>query len=279
MNSSELILNNDGSVYHLLLNPDDVSDTIITVGDPDRVSKVSALFDRVDFRMQKREFVTHTGTLSGKRLTVISTGIGTDNIDIVLNELHALKVMANDLATPYKLIRLGTSGAVRPDVEVDSILISSAAIGLDGLMHFYDWNKDQNEIDELIAQNEKWKHLPRPYAALANSELVHKFSPMADKLGVTLTAPGFYAPQGRSVNVRARVSDFVGLLGGSTFSGQAITNLEMETSGIYGLASLLGHHAVSISAILANRATGEFSKKGDEVMEGMIKKALEVVVG
>lgn len=278
MNSSELILNNDGSVYHLSLNPDNVSDTIITVGDPDRVSKVSALFDSIDFKMQKREFVTHTGTLSGKRLTVISTGIGTDNIDIVLNELHALKVMANDLATPYKFIRLGTSGAVRPDVKVDSILISSAAIGMDGLMHFYDWNENQNEIDELIAQNEKWKLLPRPYAAMANNELVGKFSPMTDKLGVTLTAPGFYAPQGRSVNAPTRVSDFVALLGSSTFIGQPITNLEMETAGIYGLASLLGRQAVSISAILANRATGEFSKKGYEVVERMIEKALEVLV-
>ncbi|WP_417603633.1 nucleoside phosphorylase [Owenweeksia hongkongensis] len=279
MNSSELILNNDGSVYHLSLKPGDVSETIITVGDPDRVSKVSALFDSVDFRMQKREFVTHTGALSGKRLTVISTGIGTDNIDIVINELHSLKVLANDLDKPYTFIRLGTSGAVRPDVKVDSILISSAAIGLDGLLHFYDWNESQDEIDELIAQSEKWKLLPRAYAAMANSELVNRFSPIADKLGVTLTAPGFYAPQGRSVNTPARISDFVGLLGSSTFTGVPITNLEMETAGIYGLASLLGHEAVSISAILASRATGEFSKKPDEVVEMMINRALEVLVG
>lgn len=278
MNSSELILNNDGSLYHLSLKPGDVSDTIITVGDPDRVPKVSSLFDSIDLQVHKREFVTHTGTLSGKRLTVISTGIGTDNIDIVFNELHALKVLANDLANPYKFIRLGTSGAVRADVAVDSILISSAAIGLDGLMHFYDWNENQEELEDLINQNEKWKLLPRPYAALANSNLVNRFSPLADALGVTLTAPGFYGPQGRSVNAPTRVADFVGLLNSSTFDGVPVTNLEMETAGIYGMASLLGHQAVSISAILANRSTNEFSEKPKEVVEGMIKKALEILV-
>lgn len=278
MNSSELILNNDGSLYHLSLKPGDVSDTIITVGDPDRVPKVSSLFDSIDLQVHKREFVTHTGTLSGKRLTVISTGIGTDNIDIVFNELHALKVLANDLANPYKFIRLGTSGAVRADVEVDSILISSAAIGLDGLMRFYDWDENKEELEDFINQDEKWKLLPRPYAALANSNLVNRFSPIADELGVTLTAPGFYGPQGRSVNVPTRVSDFVGLLHSSTFNGVPVTNLEMETAGIYGMAFLLGHQAVSISAILANRVTNEFSEKPKEVVEGMIKKALEILV-
>lgn len=278
MNSSELILNNDGSVYHLSLKPGDVANTIITVGDPDRVAKVSQHFDSVDFKMQKREFVTHTGTLSGKRLTVISTGIGTDNIDIVFNELHSLKVLGNDLSNPYKFIRLGTSGAVRADVAVDSILISSAAIGLDGLLHFYEWDQNNAEVEALVAQDEKWQLVPRPYVAKAACELLQKFSPLANAFGATITAPGFYGPQGRNVNVPPRVANFVGLLNNSSFDGVPITNLEMETAGIYGMASLLGHQAISISAILANRVTGQFSEQADEVVERMIKKALEILV-
>ena len=277
-NSSELILNKDGSVYHLALKPGDVSDTVITVGDPDRVSLVSSLFDTIEVRKQKREFVTHTGRMSGKRISVISTGIGTDNVDIVINELHALKVMTGEQDQPYQFVRLGTSGAVRVDQSVDALLLSKDAIGLDGLMNFYKWDKYAVEIENLVDQNEDWKLLPKPYAASCDDALYERFIPLADAVGVTVTAPGFYAPQGRSVNVPARVKNFIQLLEKSSFNGKAITNLEMETAGIYGLSSLLGHEAISISAILANRSTGEFSKRPDEVVARMIHNALEILL-
>ncbi len=278
MNSTELILNADGSVYHLALKPGEVSNTVITVGDPERVAKVSQLFDSVEFNSEKREFVTHTGSYKGKRLTVISTGIGTDNIDIVFNELHSLKVMEGSLSKPYKFIRLGTSGTVRNDVAIDSILISEAAIGFDGLLHFYEWKQGEEEIEGLIQSDHRFLKLPRPYAAFAGKGLLAEFGSLADTIGVTVTAPGFYAPQGRSVNAPIKVPDFTELLSKSSLGGKPITNIEMETAGIYGLASLFGHEAISISAILANRSTGEFSQKPEKIVEDMIGEALEVIV-
>lgn len=278
MKSSELILNPDGSVYHLALKPGEVSNTIITVGDPERVAKVSDRFDSIELKKEKREFVTHTGFLGGKRLTVISTGIGTDNVDIVFNELHALKTLAGEEASGYKLIRLGTSGAVRPDQNIDTVLISSAALGLDGIMHFYKWNEAEQAVVEMIDKFPDWKNLPKPYAALGSDLLIEKFSSIADTIGVTVTAPGFYAPQGRSVNAPAKVPGFVELLGSTTFQGKPITNIEMETAGIYGLASLLNHQAISISSILANRSTGEFSQNPEAIVEKMIDNALEIMV-
>lgn len=277
-NRSELILNNDGSIYHLALKPGDVADTIITVGDPERVSKVSSFFDSVKLKKGKREFLTHTGEISGREVTVISTGIGTDNVDIVLNELHSLKVMSGEEQQPYSFIRLGTSGAVRPDVPMESVLISESAIGFDGLMHFYQREENDLLFDDLLRQDEAWGVLPKPYFAEVNSRLLQQFMPMADTTGITVTAPGFYAPQGRSVNAPAKVSNFIEVLGKSMLNGKRITNLEMETSGIYGLSLLMGHEAISISAILANRSTGEFSKNPETVVEDMIKKALEVIV-
>lgn len=278
MKSSELILNPDGSVYHLALKPGELSNTIITVGDPERVAKVSDRFDSIELKKEKREFVTHTGFLGGKRLTVISTGIGTDNVDIVFNELHALKTLAGEEASGYKLIRLGTSGAVRPDQNIDTVLISSAALGLDGLMHFYKWNKAEQAVAEMMDKFPDWKNLPKPYAALGSDLLINKFSSIAESIGVTVTAPGFYAPQGRSVNAPVRVPGFVELLGRSTFQGKPITNIEMETAGIYGLASLLNHQAISISSILANRSTGEFSQNPEAIVEKMIDNALEIMI-
>ncbi len=273
-----MILNSDGSVYHLALKPGEVSDTVITVGDPERVGKVSQLFDSTEIKREKREFVTHTGMYKGKRLTVISTGIGTDNIDIVFNELHSLKQMEGNLGNPYKFIRLGTSGTVRNDVAVDSVLISEAAIGFDGLLHFYEWHEGEKEIDALVKSDSRFEKLPRPYAAFAGSELISKFNTLADTIGVTVTAPGFYAPQGRSVNAPIKVPDFTQLLSQSSLGGKPITNIEMETAGIYGLASLFGHQAISISAILANRSTGEFSQNPEKVVEDMIAEALEIIV-
>ncbi len=278
MKSTELILNSDGSIYHLALKPGEVGDTIVTVGDPERVAKVSRLFDSIELKREKREFVTHTGVYRGKRLTVISTGIGTDNIDIVFNELHSLKDMAGTLDTPYQFIRLGTSGTIRDEVAVDSILISEVALGFDGLMHFYEWDEMEGDITKLLNGNPEFQKLPRPYAARADREILSRFEPMAHTTGVTITAPGFYAPQGRSVNAPARVGDFIGLLSKSSLAGRPITNIEMETAGIYGLSALFGHQAVSISSILANRSTGEFSARPEKVVEEMIQRALDISV-
>lgn len=270
-------MNKDGSIYHLALKPGEVSDTIITVGDPERVEKVSGLFDSVDIKRERREFVTHTGMISNRRVSVISTGIGTDNIDIVFNELHALKNMAND-SSPYKFIRLGTSGAVRPDQDINSILISKAALGFDGLLHFYDYSRGEEELNDMLKNTPEMKRLPRPYVAMGGGELIEYFTKMADAMGVTVTAPGFYAPQGRSVNTPAKLENFIDLLGKTSFMGDPITNIEMETAGIYGLADLLGHQAISISAILANRSTGEFSDKPEKIVEQLISNALELIV-
>ncbi len=278
MNNTELILNEDGSVYHLALSANEISDTIITVGDPSRVHKVSQYFDTIEIKREKREFVTHTGTLKGKRLTVMSTGIGTDNVDIVINELHALKVQANTLDKPYNIIRLGTSGTVQRAMPVDTILISEMALGFDGLLHFYEGIKQDDQIENFLNLNEGLKVLPRPYLAQADKSLLEHFSSIGQVSGVTVTAPGFYAPQGRNLFAKARVPLLVGLLEASHFHDKLITNIEMETAGIYGLASLLGHKAISISAILANRATGEFSTQADVVVDKMIENALKLIV-
>lgn len=281
MKSSELILNADGSIYHLALKPQQVADTIITVGDPDRVAKVSRHFDKIELKVNRREFVTHTGVMGGKRLTVISTGIGTDNIDIVFNELeclaHMQQVEQGGPKRQFQFIRLGTSGAVRPQVAIDSILCSGAALGLDGLMHFYQWKHLEDQIEKLRQSDLLWQQLPMPYAASPSEALVKFFFPLIEGRGVTLTAPGFYAPQGRSVNASTKAPGFIALLGRSDFNGNPITNIEMETAGIYALASLFGHQAISLSAILANRATGEFSQKPEKTVERLIEGALEVV--
>lgn len=278
MKKSELILNPDGSVYHLALKPGEVSDVVITVGDPERVGRVTQHFSEVELRVCRREFVTHTGTYKGRRLTVISTGIGTDNVDIVLNELHSLKEMEESVSNPFRFIRLGTSGSVRPEIPVNSVLISKAALGFDGLLHFYEHPQQVGDIEKLLTDQPSLKKLPQPYIAFAAKSLLHHFSRAADYQGVTVTAPGFYAPQGRNVNAPAVLPDFLEILGVSNFQGEAITNIEMETAGIYGLASLLGHEAISLSAILANRATGDFSDKADAVVEELILNALKLTL-
>lgn len=280
MNGTELILNKDQSLYHLNLKPGEISDLIITVGDPDRVEKVSRHFDVVEIRRSGREFVTHTGKRSGRRVSVISTGIGTDNVDIVLNELHVLHQASRGKyydAKQLTLIRLGTSGAVQPDINLDSILISEYALGLDNLLQFYRWEHLACEVAELIRQDERWRNLPRPYATQGDDGLIKAFAPIADVKGVTCTTPGFYAPQGRSVNLMPRVVNLVEMLQASVFNGQKVTNIEMETAGIYGMAALLGHRAISISALLANRLTGEFSQRAGETVDRMIEQALDIL--
>lgn len=283
MNKSELICNPDGSIYHLALLPGELASTIITVGDQDRVAEISKFFDSIELKRSNREFVTHTGRLGGKRISVISTGIGTDNIDIVLNEIQCL--FNRDLKTGEALkhstlqfIRLGTSGTVRSGIEVDSILASEAALGYDGLLHFYKNEFSELEVNEILEKHPELKALPKPYFAMADSGLLNHFKSVYETQGVTITAPGFYAPQGRSVNSPTKVDNFVNTLGKLEIKGIPITNLEMETAGIYGLSNLFGHRAISISAILANRITGEFSSNPSKVVERMIKNALEKII-
>ncbi len=280
---SELILNADGSIYHVNLLPEDISDTIITVGDPDRVADVSKHFDHIELKKGKREFITHTGTLNGTRLTVISTGIGTDNIDIVLNELDALANI--DLKTKtikstkkkLHIIRIGTSGAVQPDIAIDSFLISEISVGLDGLLNFYDTSSFQNKtLADQVNQHCNWDSKGIfAYAFNASEILIDKLISNRIRLGITVTNAGFYGPQGRTLRLKPALTDFHEKLTSFRFGAQRITNLEMETAGIYGLASLLGHHAISMNAILANRATGEFSKNPSQSVDALITYCLD----
>lgn len=279
---SELILNSDGSIYHLNLLPGDIADTIITVGDPERVSHVSCYFDSIEVRKSKREFVTHTGTLYGKRISVVSTGIGTDNIDIVLNELDTLVNIDLQTRLPkpqlqqLNLIRIGTSGAVQPDIPVNSLLVSRAAFGMDALMNYYQHQLSPAEkqlLDAFTATFPTGNTLS-PYIASANDLLLKSFATDLPQ-GITLTAPGFYAPQGRQIRAISTHTDLMNIVQKFHFNGQRITNLEMETAGIYGLAAALGHRAVSFNVILANRATKAFSKQSEKIMDQYIRQILE----
>ncbi|MCS6934255.1 MAG: nucleoside phosphorylase [Chitinophagales bacterium] len=282
---ADLIINPDGSIYHLALRPGQVADTIITVGDPYRVQEVSKHFDRIEHRISHREFVTHTGYLNNKRLTVISTGIGTDNVDIVLNELDALVNLdfttrsVKKEITSLQIIRLGTSGAVDETLPVDSIIISEHAIGLDGLMHYYEYTNNIQETVYVEAfTNHVKSHLSgtKPYIATADEKLLQQFESYFRK-GTTLTAAGFYAPQGRLVRAPLASSGFLKAVHSFRHKHFRITNLEMETAGIYGLGKLLGHRCLSISAILANRIQGQFSKEPQKSIERLITQALDII--
>lgn len=281
INESELILNADGSIYHLNLLPEDLASTVITVGDPDRVAKVSKHFDRIELKKGKREFITHTGYLGNRRLTVISTGIGTDNIDIVLNELDALanidfanRTVKTSL-TSLDIIRIGTSGAVQQDVEMGTILASAYGIGLDALMNYYQGSYDGEEQALQVELAEYFSALNlKPYVAKAGASLLDRIAFDLPK-GVTLTAPGFYAPQGRTVRSTNTIPNFINLISSFQYKDQRFTNLEMETAGIYALANMFGHQALSINAILASRVDGRFSSAPEEVVDKAIQLVLE----
>ncbi|ADV51078.1 purine or other phosphorylase family 1 [Cellulophaga algicola DSM 14237] len=282
LKASELVLNADNSIYHLNIVPEDLADTIITVGDPDRVPVVSKYFDTIEVKKGKREFHTHTGTLNGKRISVISTGIGTDNIDIVLNELDALVNINFDTRTinehkkQLDIIRIGTTGAIQPNIEVGDFLLSERAIGFDSLLRFYD---AKHILDEAL-QNSFMKHTDwskdksTPYVVSCDHDLAALF--MSDEMhkGFTATNVGFYGPQGRKLRLKTEDENLNAKLASFDYKGLKITNLEMETSGIYGLAKLLGHRAVSLNCILANRSTGEFLTNPTVATEKLIKFTL-----
>jgi len=279
---TELILNSDGSVYHLNLLPHQIAHDIITVGDPDRVNMVTKHFDKVIHKVQKREFHTQTGEFNGKPITVISTGIGTDNIDIVLNELDALvnidltKRIEKSNKTQLNFYRIGTSGALQSDIAVDSLLLSKHAIGFDSLMEYYQYQLTAEEkiLKDKIETNFK---LPKcNYLSTCSKQLLDKFS-AGFLSGITVTAPGFYGPQGRSIRLQTNKTELMENLILAPLDNIRVTNLEMETAGIYALAKLLGHNAISCNALLANRATKEFSKNPKQTMEKLIEKVLEVI--
>jgi uridine phosphorylase len=276
--NSELILNSDGSVYHLNLRPTDIADTIIFVGDPERVPKISKYFDSIEIKKQNREFVTHTGTLKNKKITVIATGIGTDNIDIVLNELDALVNINLETRTVHSklkslnIIRIGTSGALQADIPIDSFVVSEYAVGLDGLLHFYEFIQDDdiniNKTVEDIAS-------VQCYTAKASNKLLDLLADDIRK-GITLTASGFYAPQGRKLRLSPKNPNFIDDLSAQIFAeNKKITNFEMETSAIYGLGKMLGHHCISFNAILANRVLGQFSDKHEATVDNLICKNIK----
>ncbi len=278
--ASELILHKDGSVYHLGLRPEDLADTVITVGDPERVSSVSSRLDRVDIRKQNREFVTHTGWLGRRRISVVSTGIGTDNIDIVFNELDALvnidlqRREPSDQVRSLDIIRIGTTGSLQEDLPVDSFVRSVHAVGMDNLLHFYERAPAPTSAELLDSFCTHMAPLPvQPYIASCSPALLGSVCP-AIREGFTLTCPGFYAPQGRQLRYRASQADW--LLRASSWSEGAwrATNFEMETAGIYGMSEVLGHRALSLNAVIANRVQGRFSAQPEKTVIALIEQVL-----
>jgi uridine phosphorylase len=267
MKKTELITNADGSIFHLNLKPGDISDKIVIVGDPGRVDMLSSLLSDIRVRKENREFRTVTGTFDHGEITIISSGIGTDNIDIVLNELDAVVNInletgeMKDEPVSLKIVRLGTSGAIRGDIPAGSYLLSETAIGFDGLLHFYegyDWLLDTALSDTLVYHLEWPDTLSYPYAVNASKEMVELFQSENFKKGITISAPGFYAPQGRRLRLETFDNEMNSKLASYEFRGRTISNYEMESSAIYGLSGLLGHKAVTICAVIGNRVTGEF---------------------
>ena len=277
MNEAELILNDDGSIYHLGIQPQECAPLIITVGDPERVPMVSQFFDRIDFTNQKREICIHTGVLGNRPISVISTGMGTDNIDIVINELDALFTLdlstgkPLDSPTPLTLIRLGTSGAIQADIELDSLVVAEAAIGFDNLMHYYDPTMCEHPLAvSLHTHLGMPKKMNHPYYVEGDPNLIKDCVKLGIQKGTTATNPGFYAPQGRQLRTKSILPYDVNELIKFSYKNALITNFDMETAGIYGLSQVLGHRAISISAILANRFHGTFSDQPDQTVHNMI---------
>ena len=282
---SELIINDRGAVYHLNCRPEEIAQTIITVGDPDRVGEVSKHFDKIEYQNNHREFVTHTGYLNKKRISCVSTGIGPDNIDIVLNELDALvnidfeTRLIKEKLTCLNIIRFGTSGSLQKDIPVDSFVTSTHGLGLDNLMHFYRQENNEEELQLIQAFNTHTQLSSGnvvPYINMASGALIKHFTNNYQQ-GITVTCPGFYGPQGRILRLGLGYPNLIDNLTNFQFGNYRITNFEMETSAIYGLGYALGHHCLSISAIVANRISKEFSKDGALAVEKLIKQSLEVI--
>jgi len=280
---SELIINPDGSIYHLHLRPEHIADDIIVVGDPQRVEIISSYFDNIEYKITNREFVTHTGTLNGKRITALATGIGTDNIDIVINELDAIVNIDLEKRTPktthhsLNIVRLGTSGALQADIPVDSFVFSQYGLGLDGLLNFYEARDTviDKELTEAFFEYSKWNaDLAKPYIVAGSKDLENRIAEGMFK-GITATAPGFYGPQGRQLRLGLMQKNINSSLENFEYNGNRVTNFEMETSALYGLGGMLGHNTATVCAIIANRYTKTFSQKYKQTVVKLIELLLE----
>lgn len=279
---TELILTSENRVYHINLLAENIADDVIVVGDQHRVAQISKYFDKIEFKTEHREFVTHTGVFNGKRMTVLSTGIGTDNIDIVLNELDAavnidpVKRELNPVMRSLNIIRLGTSGALQADIPVNGLVASSYGLGLDGLLNYYENWREINEdaISEDFIRHTGWlSNLPYPYCVKASGHLIDKFKNEAF-CGITATAPGFYGPQGRQIRLKASMQGLNELLTGFRCGEHRITNFEMETSALYGLGKMLGHNCLTVCVIIANRVRKEFTSDYKQSVDTLIEKSL-----
>jgi len=283
---TELILNKDGSIFHLNLLPEDIANKIIIVGDPGRVDMIGSLLSEIRVRKENREFRTVTGTFENQEITVISSGIGTDNIDILINELDALvnidlgTCIPKENLTSLTIIRLGTSGGLRGDVPEGSCVLAETAVGFDGLLHFYegyDWMLD-TALSDYLAMLIEWPDtLSYPYAVNASKELVELFSREDFRRGITISAPGFYAPQGRKLRLETFDNEINDKLSEFSFRGRTICNYEMESSAIYGLSALLGHKALTMCLVIANRVTGEFLQDYKPLMKDLALKVLNTI--
>lgn len=283
---SELIINPNGSIFHLHLKPENIADTIFLVGDQGRVKTISSFFDKIEFKIQNREFVTHTGIYKNKKISVISTGIGTDNIDIVVNELDALVNIdlksrtVKEKTKSLNLIRIGTSGALQSDIPVDTPVLSRISGGLDGLLNFY---AERTNFANADLEKQFKKHtnynplLASPYFMDASNKLADKFDPKIFRNGITLSAPGFYGPQGRKLRLEIVDSEINAKLSSFSYNNLKITNYEMECSAIYGLSKLLNHNALTICLIIANRLRKEYSKDYKPVMKKLIADILDII--
>ena len=283
--SSELILNPDGSVYHLNLKPEHIANDIIFVGDQNRVEKITQFFEKIEFSTQKREFKTQTGIYKGKRITVMSTGIGPDNIDIVMNELDALVNInletrkPKETLTSLNIIRIGTSGSLQEDIPVDSLVMSKYGLGLDNMLRSYVIDEISNpEIEEAFVKQTSWDlKKGKPYVISCSEKLEKLIESHEIFKGITATAPGFYGPQGRVLRLEIQDPELNRKMDNFNFENQRITNLEMETAAIYGLSVLLGHNALSLNAIIANRASGTFSEDPYKAVDALIAYTLNKI--
>ena len=282
---SELIINARGAIYHLDLRPEELAPVVLTVGDPGRVKEISKHFNRIDFQANHREFVTHTGWIGNKRITVLSTGIGPDNIDIVLNELDALvnidfetRTLKNQLQS-LQIIRLGTSGSLQEDIPVDSFVASTHGLGIDNLLNYYRHENTEEErqlLHSFIAHTQLDHNFSLPYITAAAPSLLKYFVDNFHQ-GITVTCPGFYGPQGRVLRLGLTHPDLINLLPAFRFGNHRISNFEMETSAIYGLGKLLGHSCLSLNAIVANRITRSFTRDAEKLMAQLILHTLDII--
>jgi uridine phosphorylase len=285
--ASELIINDRGAIYHLNVRPEEIADTIITVGDPERVASVSKYFDRVEHTLAHREFITHTGYIGQKRISVLSTGIGPDNIDIALNEIDALANInfdtrtINDQKKSVSIIRMGTCGSLQGEVGVNELVAGTHGLGIDNLLHFYEKENNEEEKAILAAFDEHTKisaHKIQPYIATASAGLLKHFTEGYSH-GITVTCPGFYGPQGRILRLPLKMPNLVDQMTSFKYGQHRIANFEMETSAIYGLCNLLGHQCLSINVIIANRVKKEYSKDMGKAVDHMIQKSLGIIAG